>query len=188
MPSILSLLVVWLGVSLAVRMVSSGKPSAATALRLLEAWPAAAGNPEARRAWIAQMAFRLSGLDMDSRHLVLMEPRLRSVFVDMSPADQSYFLDAIEPPGMKKFIEGSIGASGGRAGRLLRPALADFEALKTGSAARFQALQVLDIALVESAIEKVGIEGAFKDPTNPLTRFDIRPVVERMQKYSQKGR
>ena len=188
MPSILCLLAVWLGVSLAVRLVSSGKPSVATTLKLLDDWSAAAGNPEARRAWIAQMASRLSGLDMDSRHLALMEPRLRSVFVAMTPEDQTYFLEAIEPPGMKKFIEGSIGASGGRAGRLLRPAMADLEALRTGSTARFQALQVPEIALVESAIEKVGIEGAFKDPTNPLTRFDIRPLVERMQKYSQRGR
>ncbi len=188
MPSILCLLAVWLGVSLAVRVVSAGKPSVATTLKLLDAWPAAAGNPAARRAWIAQMASRLSGLDMDSRHLVLMDPRLRSVFVAMSPDDQSYFLEAIEPPGMKKFIEGSIGVSGGRAGRLLRPAMADLEALKTGSAARFQAMLVLDVALAESAIAKIGIEGAFKDPTNPLTRFDIRPLIERMQKYSQKGR
>lgn len=188
MPSILCLLVVWLGVSLAVRMVSSGKPSRATTLKLLDAWPAAAGNAEARRAWIALISSRLSGLDLDSRHLVLMDPRLRTVFLEMSPEDQSYFLNATELPGMREFLEGSIGASVGRCGRLLRPAVADLEALKTGSTARFQAMQVLDVALAESAIAKVGIEGAFKDPTDPRTRFDIRPLIERMQKYSQFGR
>lgn len=188
MPSILFLLVVWLGVSLAVRMVSSGKPSAVTTLQLLETWPEDAGNAGARRAWIALFSSRLAGLDPDSRHLVLMDPRLRSAFSEMPAEDQTHFLEAIETPGMKKFIEGSKGASGGRCGRLLRPAVADLEALKPGSTARFQAMLLFDVALAESAIEKVGIEGAFKDPTAPITRFDIRPLIERMQKYSQKGR
>ena len=187
MPSILCLLVVWLGVFLAVRMVSSGKPSAATTLKLLDAWPAA-GNAEARRAWIALISSRLSDLDLDSRHLVLMDPRLRTVFLEMSPEDQSYFLKAVELPGLRTFIEASKGASGGRFGRLLRPAAADLEALKSGSSARFEALLVFDLALAESTIKKVGIEGGFKDPTDPLTRFDLRPLIERMQKYSQMGR
>jgi hypothetical protein len=188
MPSILCLLVVWLGISLAVRMASSGKPSVATTLSLLDEWPNAAGNAEARRAWIALFSSRLSGLEMDSRHLVLMEPSLRLVFVKMSPEDQSHFLEAIEPPGMKKFLEGSTGASGGRFRRLLRQSSSDLEALKTGSTDRFQAMLLSNFFLAELEIGKVGFEGAFKDSTDPLTRFDLRPLIERMQKYSQQGR
>ena len=187
MLSISCLLVVWLGVAAAVRIVSSGKPSVASTIKVVDAWPAAAANEEARRGWIELIASRLSALDLDSRHLVLMEPRLRSVFIEMSADDQSYFLKATEPPGMREFIEGSKRWSVGRCVRLLRPAIADLEALKSGSTARFQALQVFDAALAEPAIEKVGIEGLFRQPTDPLTRFDTRPLIERMQKYSQRG-
>ncbi len=188
MPGILCLLVVWLGVVAAVRLVSSGKPSVASTLKLVEAWPAGAVNDEARRRWIELFSSHLSALDLDARHLVLMEPRLRSVFIEMSPEDQSHFLKATEPPGMRELIEGSKRWNGGRCARLVQPAVADLEALKTGSSARFQAMFVADLSIAEPAIETVGIEGIFKGTTDPLTRFDTRPLVERIQKHSQMGR
>lgn len=187
-PSILCLLVVWLGVSVAVRMVSSGKPSAAATLKLLDEWPGAAGNAERRQAWIALISSRLSHLNLDSRHLVLMDSGLRSVFLEMSPEDQAYFLTATQPPKMKELVEGSKRWSSGRCVRLMEPALADLEELKTGSAARFKAMLVVDLAIAEPAIEKVGIEAVFKRPADPLTRFDTRPFIERIQKYAQMGR
>ena len=99
-PSIVCLLALWLGVIAVVRIISSGKPSAASTLALLDSRPADGANESARREWIDLLASRLAALDLDSRHLVFMEPRLRSAFVEMSPEDQAYFLTATEQAGI----------------------------------------------------------------------------------------
>lgn len=187
MPSILLLLAIWLGVALAVRMVSSGKPSAAATLALVEARPAAGADPETLHAWIGRFSSRLAGLELDARHRVLMDPRLRAAFAEMPAAGQTHFLAGIETPGWKEFIEGTKRWNGGRCVRLMQPALADLDRLEPGSAARFRALLVVDLAVADPAVEQVGIDGIFRG-TDPLTRFDARPFIERIQKYSQRGR
>jgi hypothetical protein len=184
MPSILCLLGVWLGVALAVRLVSSGKPTAATTLALLETRPGAAESTETRRAWIASIAARLAGLDLDARHLVLMDPRFRAAFSEMSAEDQAQFLTAIETPRLREFIEGTKAWNLARFDRVFPPALADLEEIQPGSGARFKALVARPAA---EAIAPRGIE-AFPKDTDPLTRFDTRPLIERVQKYSQLGR
>ncbi len=184
MPSILCLLAVWLGVSQAVRMLSSGKPSAAATLALLDARPGAAEGAETRHAWIALISSRLAGLDLDSRHLVLMDSRLRSAFSEMSPEDQTHFLKATETPGLREFIEGSKRWSMSRYERLIAVAMAELEEQKPGSNARLLASLTRP---AEEAIRKDGLEAFLKD-TDPLTRFDTRPFIERLQKYSQMAR
>jgi len=184
MPSILCLLVVWLGVFLCLRLISSGKPTAAATLELLRAKPGAAEGAERRHAWIALMSSRLAVLDLDSRHRTLMDSRLRSAFLDLSPEDQALFLKSIETPGQREFVEGSKGWSAGRYERLLQPALADLEELKTGSTAQFEAL------LADSSKWKIATSGlisVLKDESL-LTRFDAQPLIERIQIHSQMGR
>lgn len=178
------LLVVWLGVSLAVRMVSSGKPTAAGTLALLDAKPGAAASAETRHAWIALFSSHLAVLDLDARHRILMDPRLRSAFVDMSPVDQSRFLQSIETPGLSEFIEGTKGWSVGRYERLIQPALADLEEIKAGATAELEAVLANP---PKWRFGEGGIESIFKDAA-PLTRFDTRPLIERLQRYSQFGR
>lgn len=184
MPGVLFLMVIWLLVFLAVRMVQSRKPSEATTLVLLEAKPVATENAAAQRVWITSLASQISRLDVDSRHLVLMSPRLRTAFLEMSPGDQSSFLEMIAPRGMKEFIEGSKGWSLGRYERLTQPALADLEALQSGSSARTEALLIQPTV---EAVAKSGIAAFFKE-TDLQTRFDLLPFVERVQKYAQLGR
>ncbi|MES2570408.1 MAG: hypothetical protein V4710_10195, partial [Verrucomicrobiota bacterium] len=140
MPSILCLLVIWLLVLMAVRMVSSAKPSHVAVLEFLNKRPGVTGSDGARHAWIGLMASHLSRLDVDSRHLALMNPRMRSAFLELPQEDQSHFLAAIQQRGMKEFIEGSKGWSLGRYERLMQPALADLEGLQGGSGERFEAM------------------------------------------------
>ena len=185
MPSILSLLVVWLGITLCVRAISSGKPSVATTLKLLDAWPAAAAaNEEARREWIGLIASRLSALDLDSRHQVLMDSRLRSALTEMSNEDQTYLLQATEPPSMSVFLEGTKGWGRLRFERILPLALGDLEDLKPGSAAQAQALLANP---ADDAIRQAGIKAYLKNK-DPITRLDAQPLIERIQKYCQLGR
>ena len=184
-PSIVCLLALWLGVITVVRVISSGKPSAASTIALLDSWPVDRANTIARRGWIDLFASRLSALDLDSRHVVLMEPSLRSAFLAMSPEDQAYFLTATEQAGMPHFIEGTKRWNRGRYERLFQPALLDLEQLNEGSRKR----------LIELLIDPEkwndgggGIETTFKEATAPLTQFDSRPLIERVRKHSEFGR
>lgn len=184
MPSILCLLVIWVLISLAVHMVSSAKPSETTALELLDTRPGSTETAEARQAWIASFSSYLAQLDLDSRHLVLLNPRFRSAFLEMSTEDQARLLEAIELHGMRDFIEGSRRWSRGRYERLTQPSLADLEGLKTGAGEQFQAMLTLP---TQDAIGREGIE-AFLQKKDPISRFELLPWTERMQKYSQQGR
>ena len=184
MPSILCLLLIWAAVSLAARLVLSTKPSAAATLELLNSRPAAAENAKVTQAWIGSMASMISKLDLDSRHLVLLNPGFHTAFLEMSAENQARLLNAIELRGMRDFIEGSKRWSRGRYERLSAPALADLEGLKPGSTAQFDAM-LADPK--PDAIAKTGIE-AFLKQTDPVSRFEILPWIERMQKYSQQGR
>jgi hypothetical protein len=184
MPSILCLVLIWAAVSVAARLVLPAKPSADTTLELVNTRPGSAGNAEARQAWITSISSSISKLDLDSRHRVLLNPSFRSAFLEISPGDQSRLLQAIELRGMPDFIEGTKRWSRGRYERLTQPALADLEGLKPGSSAQFEAM-LADPK--PDAIAQAGIE-AFLKQTNPVSRFEILPWIERMQKYSQQGR
>lgn len=184
-PSIVCLLALWLGVVVVVRMISSGKPSTASTLALLDSWPALQATESARREWIDRFASRLAGLDLDSRHLVLLEPRLRSAFNEMLPADQTHFLSATEQAGMPHFLLGSKRWNRGRYERLFQPALADLEQLQAGSRKRLIGM------LIEPEkwnADGEGIEFTFRNATAPLTRFDALPLIERVRKHSEFGR
>jgi len=184
MPGIVCLLVIWLIVALAVRVVMSRKPSEATTLDLLATKPGAGENVDARHGWIALFATQISCLDLDTRHRVLMNPRIRSAFVEMSPEDQLHLLASIETRVINEFIEGSKRWSLGRYERLMQPALADLEGLKFGSSESMEAL------LARPTVGDVGKFGimAFLKETDPLMRFDTLPLIERIQKHSQMGR
>lgn len=130
------------------------------------------------------MASSISKLDLDSRHLVLLNPSFRSAFLEMSAENQSRLLNAIELHGMREFIEGSKRWSRGRYERLTAPALADLEGLKPGSSAQFEAM-LADPK--QDALAQAGIEAFLKHP-DPVSRIDLLPWIERMQKYSQQGR
>ena len=184
MPSILCLVLIWAAVSVAARLVMSSKPSAGDTLELLKTRPGPADPAEARQAWIDSISSSISKLDLDSRHQILLNPDFRSAFSEMSAANQASLLEAIELRGMRDFIEGSKRWSRGRYERLTQPALADLEGLKPGSRAQFEAM------LAEpkpDSIAQAGIE-AFLKQTDPISRFEILPWIERMQKYSQQGR
>lgn len=183
-PIILCLLAVWFGVFLAVRLLPLSKPSAATVLNLLESKPGVAESTETRRGWITSFSSLLAALDLDSRHRILMDPRLRVAFMGMTPEDQAFFLKSIERPSFKEFIEGSKVWSVGRYERLTQPALADLETLVPDSTARFKSF-IIDPS--RWRLGTSGIESIFPD-TAPLTRFDTLPLIERFQKYSQFGR
>jgi hypothetical protein len=184
MPSILCLVLIWAVVSVAARLVLSAKPSADATLELLNNRPASGENAEAREAWTTSIASTISQLDLDSRHVVLLNPGFRSAFLEMSAEEQSRFLKVIELRGMPDFIEGTKRWSRGRYERLTQPALADLEGLKSGSSAQFEAM-LADPK--PDAIAQVGIE-AFLKQTDPLSRLETLPWIERMQKYSQQGR
>ena len=185
-PSIVCLLALWLGVITVVRVISSGKPSAAGTIALLDSWPVDRANTiTARREWIDLFASRLAALDLDSRHVVLMEPRLRSAFLALSPEDQAYFLTATKQAGMQRFIEGTKRWNRGRYERLFQPALLDLEQLKEGSRKRLIELLIDPEKWNEGG---GGIETTFKAPAAPLTRFDSRPLIERVRKHSEFGR
>lgn len=184
LPSILCLLAIWALVSLATRLVLSTKPSAANTLDLLDKKPGVAENVEAQQAWMATFSSSLSKLDLDSRHQILLNPRVRTAFLEMPTETQTRFLEAIELRGMREFIEGSKRWSRGRYERLSSPALSDLEGLKTGSSKQFEAMLAQP---TQAAIGRAGIE-AFLKNTDPISRFELLPWIERMQKYSQQGR
>lgn len=183
-PVIGCLLVLWLGVFTAVRIISSGKPSTASTLALLDSWPGAGASEKSRREWIDLFASRLATLDPDSRHLVLMTPRLRSAFIDMSADDEAYFLSTTEQPGMKAFLEGTKLWNRGRYERLIRSALSDLDQLEAGTRERMLLL------LTDSEHwndHGDGIDSLFKDSSSMLNRFKARPLIERVRKYSEFG-
>ena len=184
MPSILCLILIWAVVSLATRLALSTKPSAGATLELLNKRPGSAENAEASQAWIAAMASSISKLDLDSRHMVLLNPGFRTAFLEMSAENQARLLNAIELRGIRDFIEGSKRWSRGRYERLSAPALADLEGLKAGSSAQFEAMFADPN---QDALAQAGIEAFLKHP-DPVSRFEILPWIERMQKYSQQGR
>ena len=184
-PSIVCLLALWLGVITVVRVISAGKPSAASTIALLDSWPVDRTNAGVRREWIDRFASRLAALDLDSRHVVFMEPRLRSAFIEMPSEDQAYFLKVTEQAGMQHFLEGTKGWNRGRYERMFQPALIDLDQLQEGARNR---LHELLIDPEKWNAEGGGIETTFKEPTSPLTRFEARPVIERVRKHSEFGR
>lgn len=184
LPSILCLLAIWAGVMLVTRLVIAAKPTAGATLGHLKTKPDSTVSGESRQSWLDAVSSSLMRLDLDSRHLVLLDPAFRAVFAGLSAPEQTRFLEAIELRGMREFREGSKRWSLGRYERLSAPAMADLENLKTGSAGLTEA------ALVRpnrNAVAQAGIE-AFLGSADPVTRFDLLPWVERMQKYSQQGR
>ena len=184
LPSIVCLLAIWALVSLATRLVLSVKPSAGATLELLNTRPSSTASAEARQIWVSLFSSSISKLDLDSRHLVLLNPSFRSAFLEMSTENQSRLLEAIELRGMRDFIEGSKRWSRGRYERLTPPALADLDALQTGLGEQFEAMLAQP---QPDAIARAGIE-AFLKNTDPVSRFELLPWIERMQKYSQQGR
>ena len=184
MPGIFCLLAVWVAIAVALRAVQSRKPTVNSVLAMLESRPAAGETADVRRAWIGAFSSRLARLDMDSRHLVLMNPRLRAVFLELSPEDRSYFLKVTETPWMREFVEGSKEWSKRLYKGLMTLSLSELEDQENGSRARIEAR--LASPAIE-AVKKDGIEAYLKD-TDPLTMFDIRPLIERIQKNCQMGR
>lgn len=184
LPVIICLLILWVLVSLGIHWIQSRKPSGADALALLDRRPDRDAPAEARRAWIAQFCSRLAPLDLDSRHRVLMDPRLGAVFSEWPNGEQEIFLKTSEPHLMAEFIEGSKGWNPGRYDRLTRLSLADLEALQPGSEARLRPF-LADPR--DELIWKAGVLSLLVN-TDPMTIFETRPLIERIQKYSQMGR
>lgn len=183
MPIIICLLAVWGGVAVTLRAVQSGKPTVNSALAILESRPGAGEPADVRRAWIDSFASHLAKMELDARHKILMDPRLRSAFVDMPSDDQSFYLGATQTPGMAEFIEGAKTWSPAHFNRLLPASLAELEELHCGARARFESLIATPSA---GQNENSGIAALLVE-TDPLTQFDARPLIERVQKNSQMG-
>lgn len=183
MSGIFCLLVVWAAVAVALRAVQSRKPTVTSALAMLDSRPGAGAPADIRRAWITSFAAHLAKLDLDSRHVILMDPRLRSAFVGMPPDDLAFYLDATQTPEMAALIEGAKTWRPGRVDRLLTASLAELEELKSGSRDRFESL------MANHPVGQTGngvIAALFIEETDPLTLFDARPLIERIQKNSQR--
>jgi len=182
MPGIFCLLVVWAAVSVSVRAVQSRKPTVHSALAMLESRPAAGEPAAVRRAWITSFAAHLAKLELDPRHVVLMDPRLRLAFAGMPPDDQAFYLDTTQTPEMAALIAGTKMWSPARLNRLLSASLAELEELKSGSRDRFESL------MANHPVGQTGNGGIAAQfiETDPLTQFDARPLIERIQKNSQR--
>jgi len=173
---------IWVVVAAGLFFVGRSKPTPERLMAYLETQPLKEATPDARVQILERVSRQLTAIPYETRREA---PEMRRAvdrfFRELTPAEQSEFLDRTLPVGFTQMMEALNKMDPERRKRLVDRALENLQK-GDGRSEEERALS-LDDPNVRKIIEN-GVQSFYKD-ANAQTKLDLAPLLETIQRQTQ---
>ena len=177
------LLVVWVIAGGVMWWAKENKPTPDKLLVYVEKNPIANKAPATRGDVVKSVAEQLNGLTYEQRQELRLSQKLDGFFKDLSPAEQSRFLDLTLPEGFKQMFDALNKMEPEKRKRFVERALKEMkeqEGLEIPAEAREKFAS-------DGNVQKIVDQGlkSFYNEASAETKMDVAPLIEQMHRNLQ---
>ena len=172
-----SLAALWLVVGGIMMWARSVKPSPESVAKYMDTHPLEGRAPDDRKKVIDNVADQLNRLGYEERRETRMEKRPDTFFKNLTPDEQTYFIDRTVPDGFKQMMEAINNMTPEKRAKFVSRAIDDMRKMREEGG---EPPPKLDDPNVQK-IMTVGLKSFYSD-ASPEAKMDLAPLIEEMQR------
>ena len=173
----LSLAVLWLIVGAVITWAHRVKPSPQSVAQFIDTHPLAGRAPEERKKVIDTVAGQIGRLNFDERRETRLEKRPEAFLKNLTPDEQTYFIDQTLPAGFKQMMEALNNMPPEKRVRFVMKAIEDMRKQREEGG---EAPPKMDDPNVQK-IMAAGLKSFYSD-ASPEVKMQLAPLIEEMQR------
>lgn len=173
-----SLAAIWLVAAGVMMWARNAKPSPESVAKYMDANPLEGRPPVERKKVIDNVADQLNRLGYEERREARMEKRPDAFFKNLTPDEQTYFIDRTVPAGFKQMMEAINNMTPEKRAKFVAKAIEDMRRQREENGG--EAPPNLNDPNVQK-IMTAGLKSFYSD-ASPETKMDLAPLIEEMQR------